>query len=70
MNFSKQSKQLTKELSKEDKKNNGIYFTPPSIIAKMMNILFPYFKNITNVLNLLVVLVSLYKGLNVLPNLI
>ena len=50
MNFSKQSKQLTKELSKEDKKNNGIYFTPPSIIAKMMNILFPYFKNITNVL--------------------
>ena len=50
MNFSKQSKQLTKQLSKEDKKNNGIYFTPPSIIAKMMKILFPYFKKITNVL--------------------
>ena len=43
MNFSKQSKQL-KKLSKEDKKNNGIYFTPPSIIAKMMKILFPYLK--------------------------
>ena len=50
MNFSNESKQLTKELSKEDKKNNGIYFTPPSIIAKMMKVLFPYFKNITNVL--------------------
>ena len=50
MNFSNESKQLTKKLSKEDKKNNGIYFTPPSIIAKMVKILFPYFKNITNVL--------------------
>ena len=50
MNFSKVSKQLTKQLTKEDKKNNGIYFTPPSIIAKMMKILFPYFKNITNIL--------------------
>ena len=50
MNFSKVSKQLTKQLTKEDKKNNGIYFTPPSIIAKMIKALFPYFKNITNVL--------------------
>lgn len=50
MNFSNESKQLTKQLSKEDKKNNGIYFTPPSIIAKIMKVLFPYFKNITDIL--------------------
>ena len=50
MNFSVESKQLTKQLSKEDKKKNGIYFTPPSIIAKMIKILFPYFKKITNIL--------------------
>ena len=50
MNFSVESKQLTKQLSKEEKKKNGIYFTPPSIIAKMIKILFPYFKKITNIL--------------------
>ena len=50
MNFSNESKQLTKQLSKEDKKNNGIYFTPPSIIAKIIKVLFPYFKNITDIL--------------------
>tara|TARA_B000000475_G_C16004135_1_gene450152 strand:- start:1265 stop:2461 length:1197 start_codon:yes stop_codon:yes gene_type:complete len=50
MDFSEHSKQLTKHLSKEEKKKNGIYFTPPSIIAKMIKVLFPYFKNITNIL--------------------
>ena len=50
MKFSNESKQLTKQLSKEDKKNNGIYFTPPSIIAKIIKVLFPYFKNITDIL--------------------
>ena len=50
MNFSNESIQLTKQLSKEDKKNNGIYFTPPSIIAKTIKVLFPYFKNITDIL--------------------
>ena len=50
MDFSIESKELTKKLSKQEKKNNGIYFTPPSIIAKMIKTLFPYFKNITNVL--------------------
>ena len=50
MNFSIESKELTKQLSKEDKKKNGIYFTPPSIIAKMIKVLFPYFKKITNIL--------------------
>ena len=50
MDFSEHSKQLTKQLSKEEKKNNGIYFTPPSIIEKMIRVLFPYFKNITNIL--------------------
>ena len=50
MDFSEHSKQLTKQLSKEEKKKNGIYFTPPSIIEKMIRVLFPYFKNITNIL--------------------
>ena len=50
MDFSIDSIELTKNLSKEEKKNNGIYFTPPSIIAKMIKALFPYFKNITKVL--------------------
>ena len=34
MNFSNESKQLTKQLSKEDKKNNGIYFTPLVLLPK------------------------------------
>ena len=50
MNFSNESKQLTKQLSKEDKKKNGIYFTPPTIIAKIIKVLFPYFKNIVKIL--------------------
>ena len=50
MNFSNESKQLTKQLSKEEKKKNGIYFTPPTIIAKIIKVLFPYFKNIVNIL--------------------
>ena len=44
MNFLNESKQLTKQLSKEDKKNNGIYFTPPSIIAKMIKSTIPVFQ--------------------------
>ena len=62
MDFSIESIELTKNLSKEEKKNNGIYFTPPSIIAKMIKALFPYFKNITKVLEpFVVVQVSLYN---------
>ena len=35
--YSKLSIELTKQISKEDKKNNGIYFTPFDIIEKAMN---------------------------------
>ena len=34
MSFSDQSYSLTKGISKDEKKNNGIYFTPPSTIEK------------------------------------
>jgi hypothetical protein len=37
MNFSELSVKLTKNLSKETKKNEGIYFTPKSIITKIID---------------------------------
>ena len=48
--FSDLSKKLTKNITKEEKKNNGIYFTPPSTIAKNIDILEPYLSNINTVL--------------------
>jgi len=48
--FSALSKQLTNDIPKEIKKNNGIYFTPPSCIYKNIEVLKKYFKNISNVL--------------------
>ena len=39
MSFSDQSYSLTKGISKDEKKNNGIYFTPPSTIEKNLEIL-------------------------------
>ena len=48
--FSDLSKKLTKNISKEEKKNNGIYFTPPSTIIKNIDILEPYLSNINTVL--------------------
>ena len=48
--FSDLSKKLTKNITKEEKKNNGIYFTPPSTIIKNINILEPYLSNINTVL--------------------
>ena len=50
MEFSELSKQITHNLSKIDKKKNGIYFTPPSCIQKCLDIIKPYIKNNTNVL--------------------
>ena len=42
MDYSTISKELTNKLSKIDKKNNGIYFTPPSCIYKNLQFLQPY----------------------------
>ena len=42
MEYSLNSKNLTNELSKKIKKENGIYFTPPSCIEKNLNILKEY----------------------------
>lgn len=49
MEFSELSLILTKNLSKEEKKNNGIFFTPNSTVKKIINKLRPYIdKNQTN----------------------
>lgn len=50
MNYSNISKELTNKLSKTIKKNEGIYFTPPSIIAENIKLLEPYMNTISNVL--------------------
>uniref|UniRef100_A0A6C0EIF1 site-specific DNA-methyltransferase (adenine-specific) n=1 Tax=viral metagenome TaxID=1070528 RepID=A0A6C0EIF1_9ZZZZ len=50
MNYSEVSKELTGILSKAVKKNNGIYFTPPSTIYKNLALLQPYFTDIKTVL--------------------
>ena len=42
MDFSDLSKSLTKSLSKEDKKENGIYFTPPQTIKTILDKLSEY----------------------------
>jgi adenine-specific DNA-methyltransferase len=50
LNYSKLSVSLTKELNKEIKKNNGIYFTPPTTVSKNIEILEKYMENIKEVL--------------------
>jgi hypothetical protein len=42
MDYSTLSKKLTSELSKKEKKENGIYFTPPSCIHRNISLLHPY----------------------------
>lgn len=48
--YSELSKNLTNNIDKIEKKNNGIYFTPPEIINKNIQYLEPYIKNIKSVL--------------------
>lgn len=48
--YSTVSKKLTKDISKETKKKEGIFFTPPSTISRHLTLLEPYFKNIKTVL--------------------
>jgi len=50
MDYNYLSKELTSKLSKAIKQTNGIYFTPPSIIATNIKLLEPYLNSITNVL--------------------
>jgi hypothetical protein len=42
LEYSKTSKELTSSLSKKEKKDNGIYFTPPSCIRKNIELLKKY----------------------------
>ena len=48
--YSKKSKELTKQITSEVKKKKGIYITPPSIVEKHMNILKPHLKKIKTIL--------------------
>lgn len=48
--YSQLSYTLTKSLTKEEKKNNGIYFTPPTTVKRCFEILKPYMKNVKTAL--------------------
>lgn len=50
MNYSSLSIDLTKQISKIEKKNDGIYFTPPTTIMRNIDALKKYMKNVKNVL--------------------
>ena len=50
MEYSTLSKNLTGQLSKLVKKNNGIYFTPPSCVARNLSLLEPYLSDKVSVL--------------------
>jgi hypothetical protein len=50
MNYSELSYKLTKDITKSDKKQNGIYFTPPKTINDNLSFLRPYMADITSVL--------------------
>jgi adenine-specific DNA-methyltransferase len=49
-NYSELSLALTKQINKEEKKRDGIYFTPSSAIHKTLELLEPYMKDIKDVL--------------------
>lgn len=72
MEFSDLSKSLTKNIDKKEKKNNGIFFTPKSIINKNLELLQPYMKNINNILEpscgsceYIISILSRYKNKNI-----
>lgn len=50
MEYSTISTELTSKLSKIVKKNNGIYFTPPSCVNNNIKLLEPYIKKTTTIL--------------------
>jgi len=76
MDYSTISKELTHKLSKITKKNNGIYFTPPSCVMKNLELLKPFINlNVKEEMNVLepscgsceyiTVLHKLYPHLNI-----
>ena len=48
--FSELTMSLTKSIGKQDKQNNGIYFTPIGIVNKTLQYLEPYMENVKKVL--------------------
>ena len=50
LSYSTLSISLTKQINKMEKKNQGIYFTPPNTVNKNIKLLEPYIKNIKDVL--------------------
>tara|TARA_B110000967_G_C18894211_1_gene569451 strand:- start:2480 stop:3682 length:1203 start_codon:yes stop_codon:yes gene_type:complete len=50
MNYSELSYSLTKQLEKDDKKQQGIYFTPQKTICHILDILSPHMSSIENIL--------------------
>ncbi len=48
--YSELSKNLTNNINKHEKKNNGIFFTPPKTIIKNIELLEPFMKNIKTIL--------------------
>ena len=50
LEYSELSKSLTTKINKNEKKKNGIYFTPPETVCKNIELLKPFMKNITDVL--------------------
>ena len=50
LDFSKLSITITNELEKKEKKENGIFITPPSFINEIIKLLQPYISNIKYVL--------------------
>jgi len=48
--YSELSIDLTKRLDKSEKKENGIYFTPPKTVSKALSLLTPYMRSIKDVL--------------------
>ena len=48
--FSTLSKQLTTQLDKKEKKQNGIFFTPPETVHKTLDFLEPYMNEVSTIL--------------------
>lgn len=50
MSYSELSYKLTKQLHKDAKKQEGIYFTPPKTIEKILDTIKPYMSSVQNIL--------------------
>ena len=50
LQYSKLSKDITKSLTKKDKKDNGIFFTPPSTVAENIDMISDYIEDNMDIL--------------------